>query len=34
MIFGRLLGLTRSEAKRKAEDLLERFSLTDAARRP
>ncbi len=34
MIFGRLLGLTRNEAKRKAEDLLERFSLTDAARRP
>ncbi|KIC57080.1 daunorubicin resistance protein DrrA family ABC transporter ATP-binding protein [Microbacterium hominis] len=34
MIFGRLLGLTRNEATRKAEDLLERFSLTDAARRP
>lgn len=34
MIFGRFLGLTRNEAKRKAEDLLERFSLTDAARRP
>ncbi|MEO2134486.1 ATP-binding cassette domain-containing protein [Microbacterium sp.] len=34
MIFGRLLGLTRNEAKRKAENLLERFSLTDAARRP
>ncbi|OJU43957.1 MAG: daunorubicin/doxorubicin resistance ABC transporter ATP-binding protein DrrA [Microbacterium sp. 69-7] len=34
MIFGRLLGLTCNEAKRKAGDLLERFSLTDAARRP
>ncbi|ODT25441.1 ATP-binding cassette domain-containing protein [Microbacterium sp. SCN 69-37] len=34
MIFGRLLGLSRSEAKAKSEDLLERFSLTDAARRP
>ncbi|EPD84588.1 antibiotic transport system ATP-binding protein [Microbacterium sp. oral taxon 186 str. F0373] len=33
MIFGRLLGLSRSEAKAKSEDLLERFSLTDAARR-
>ncbi len=34
MIFGRLLGLSRAEAKSKAADLLERFALTDAARRP
>lgn len=34
MIFGRLLGLSRAEAKRKSVDLLERFALTDAARRP
>lgn len=33
-IFGRLLGLGRVEAKRKAEELLEEFNLTDAARRP
>jgi len=34
VIFGRLLGLSRGDAKRKAADLLERFALTDAARRP
>jgi len=34
MIFARLLGLGRSEAKAKAADLLERFGLTEAARRP
>ncbi|MFT8872604.1 MAG: ATP-binding cassette domain-containing protein [Sporolactobacillus sp.] len=34
VIFGRLLGLSRPEARKKAEDLLEEFSLTEAARRP
>jgi ABC-2 type transport system ATP-binding protein len=34
MIFSRLLGLSRSEAKRKSADLLEEFGLTDAAKRP
>jgi len=34
VIFGRLLGLGRIEAKRKATELLEEFSLTEAARRP
>ncbi|WP_270405732.1 ATP-binding cassette domain-containing protein [Paenibacillus timonensis] len=34
VIFSRLLGLGRSEARRKAEDLLEEFGLSDAAKRP
>ena len=34
VIFGRLLGLGRSEAKQKAADLLEEFGLTKAAKRP
>ncbi|OJU42054.1 MAG: daunorubicin/doxorubicin resistance ABC transporter ATP-binding protein DrrA [Microbacterium sp. 69-10] len=34
MIFARLLGLTRAEARAKSADLLERFGLTEAARRP
>lgn len=34
IIFSRLLGLSRSESKRKAESLLEEFSLTEAAKRP
>ena len=34
VIFGRLLGLSRDEAKRKATELLEEFGLTDAAKRP
>jgi ABC-2 type transport system ATP-binding protein len=34
VIFSRLLGLGRAEAKRKSEELLEEFSLTDAAKRP
>lgn len=34
IIFSRLLGLSRQEAKRKAEKLLEEFGLTEAARRP
>jgi ABC-2 type transport system ATP-binding protein len=34
VIFGRLLGLRHSAAKRKAAELLEEFSLTDAATRP
>ena len=34
IIFGRLLGLGRSEARQKAVDLLEEFGLTDAAKRP
>ncbi|WP_230873968.1 ATP-binding cassette domain-containing protein [Paenibacillus woosongensis] len=34
IIFSQLLGLSRSEAKRKAAELLEEFSLTEAARRP
>ncbi|MGE8077337.1 ATP-binding cassette domain-containing protein [Peribacillus loiseleuriae] len=34
VIFSRLLGLGRAEARRKAADLLEEFSLTEAAKRP
>ncbi|MFK4789496.1 ATP-binding cassette domain-containing protein [Microbacterium sp. ZW T5_56] len=34
MIFSRLLGLSRAEARTKATDLLDRFGLTEAARRP
>ena len=34
VIFSRLLGLGRKESKLKAEELLERFGLTDAAKRP
>ncbi|WP_449620944.1 ATP-binding cassette domain-containing protein [Robertmurraya sp. Marseille-Q9965] len=34
VIFSRLLGLSRQESKRKAEELLEEFGLTEAAKRP
>ncbi|AZN42395.1 ATP-binding cassette domain-containing protein [Paenibacillus albus] len=34
VIFSRLLGLGRAEAKRKASELLEEFGLTEAAKRP
>ncbi|WP_437584453.1 ATP-binding cassette domain-containing protein [Paramicrobacterium sp. CJ85] len=34
VLFGRLLGLSGRAAKRKADELLEEFSLTEAARRP
>ncbi|MFD1175956.1 ATP-binding cassette domain-containing protein [Paenibacillus puldeungensis] len=34
VIFSRLLGLGRTEAKRKAADLLEEFGLSEAAKRP
>ena len=34
LLFSRLLGLSRAEAKRKAGELLEEFGLTDAAKRP
>ncbi len=34
IIFGRLLGLGRAEARQKAVDLLEEFGLSDAAKRP
>lgn len=34
VIFSRLLGLSRSVAKRKAAELLEEFGLTEAAKRP
>ncbi|WP_166984335.1 ATP-binding cassette domain-containing protein [Paramicrobacterium fandaimingii] len=34
VLFGRLLGLSGRDAKRTANNLLEEFSLTDAARRP
>ncbi|MGP0585011.1 ATP-binding cassette domain-containing protein [Paenibacillus timonensis] len=34
VIFSRLLGLGRSEARRKAEELLEEFGLSEAAKRP
>lgn len=34
IIFSRLLGLGRAEAKRKAGQLLEEFGLTEAAKRP
>ncbi|WP_458243409.1 ATP-binding cassette domain-containing protein [Streptomyces sp. MAI_2237] len=33
-MIGRLLDLTRKEARARADELLERFSLTDAAKRP
>src|SRR6202000_709288 len=33
MMFGRLLGLGRADARAKAKELLARFDLTDAARR-
>ncbi len=34
VVFSRLLGLSRAEAKRKSNELLERFGLTEAATRP
>ena len=34
VLFSRLLGLSRADAKRKAAELLEEFGLTDAAKRP
>ncbi len=34
VIFSRLLGLGRAESKQKAEELLEEFGLTEAAKRP
>ncbi|MGV9001791.1 MAG: ATP-binding cassette domain-containing protein [Candidatus Saccharimonadaceae bacterium] len=34
VIFGRLLGLTSKEARKKAAELLEEFGLTEAAKRP
>jgi ABC-2 type transport system ATP-binding protein len=34
IIFSRLLGLSRSEARRKTAELLEEFGLTEAAKRP
>ncbi|MDF2724564.1 MAG: daunorubicin resistance protein DrrA family transporter ATP-binding protein [Paenibacillus sp.] len=34
IIFARLLGLGRAEARKKASDLLEEFGLTEAAKRP
>lgn len=34
IIFSRLLGLGKAEAKQKAKDLLEEFGLTEAAKRP
>ena len=34
VIFSRLLGLSKTEAKKKAADLLEEFGLTEAAKRP
>jgi ABC-2 type transport system ATP-binding protein len=34
VLFSRLLGLGRAEAKRKAEELLEEFGLSEAAKRP
>ena len=34
VIFGRLLGLSRADARRKSNELLEEFGLTDAASRP
>src|SRR5947208_73925 len=33
-MIGRLLDLSRKEARARADELLERFSLTDAAKRP
>ncbi|MEN0103148.1 MAG: ATP-binding cassette domain-containing protein [Curtobacterium sp.] len=34
VVFSRLLGLSRAESKRKSAELLERFGLTEAAKRP
>ena len=34
VMFGRLFGLSRAEARRRADELLERFDLADAADRP
>ncbi|QPE04368.1 ATP-binding cassette domain-containing protein [Microbacterium schleiferi] len=34
MIFSRLLGLSRADARKRSKELLERFGLTDAATRP
>ncbi|MDR6868662.1 ABC-2 type transport system ATP-binding protein [Microbacterium resistens] len=34
MIFSRLLGLSRAEARRKSAELLDRFALSEAAKRP
>jgi ABC-2 type transport system ATP-binding protein len=34
IIFGRLLGLSKAEARQKADALLQEFGLTDAAKRP
>jgi ABC-2 type transport system ATP-binding protein len=34
LIFSRLLGLSKTEARQKAKDLLEEFGLTEAAKRP
>jgi len=34
IVFGRLLGLSHKQAKRKGEELLDAFDLTDAAKRP
>jgi len=34
ILFSRLLGLTRAESRRRAEELLERFGLAEAAARP
>jgi ABC-2 type transport system ATP-binding protein len=34
MLFSRLLGLSRAESRRKATELLEKFGLTEAAKRP
>lgn len=34
MIFSRLLGLSRPHARRRSQELLEEFNLTDAAKRP
>ncbi|MBB4687812.1 ATP-binding cassette domain-containing protein [Amycolatopsis jiangsuensis] len=34
MLLGRLLGLTRPDARARAKELLERFELSDAAKRP
>src|SRR6478735_10158263 len=34
MLFGRLLGLSRADSRRKAAELLEQFGLTEAAKRP
>lgn len=34
LLFGRLQGLSRADARRRSDDLLERFALTEAATRP